>query len=157
MIEEKYSVLGSDAFDLQMLCESDEVGLARISAHCDSLRNTIDIGAESAIEQIFKTKASLLRQVDQYETDCKDGYTQRRQTSILSCQQIIAQIRKFQSEFDSNARIIENALEQIDSLRRELDRELEKARSIVFNEQMLTFIPKYSKDLLGNLILSKRF
>lgn len=123
-----------------------------LNAHCSELRQRIQLATEERIEQLNKQNDLLIKQIDNYEKECKEAFRKNHKTNetLSEAKNFVEKQKINLNDLDDENRIKE-ANERVLQYISKLKIEKKKSSSLIFNQIFVEFVVNKTK-LDPNLI-----
>lgn len=124
----------------------------KIRDHCDSLRNEIDLAAETIIQDIQNQREDLIKKVDEYQIECLGNYQSNNSTKqelINSLEESKDLLMKWENLFNHHKideLEIENALNYSESYVKKLTQYKENSKRYIFGDKLIEFVPSICRN-----------
>lgn len=130
-----------------------------IKEHCTELRRQVQLAKEIKIQQINNKSDQTISQIDAYETETLNAYSQvNKQEFNENLHRIKAFLKEWETKF-ADYKINSEEIREINFYSKEMQRELmvkqEKLKHLIFNGKLLNYRTnkfKVGKNLLGSLV-----
>ncbi len=121
------------------------IGVERIKSYCAEQRNQIQMSTAKRIKEINHLNTVLMEEVDSYEKECIDWYSNNEAFKKYMHDQIdnvlkfIAEKEKYLKEYEIDEEIIRKSIQLSQNVKSHLDYELKKLKITVFGNEIIKF------------------
>jgi uncharacterized protein YlxP (DUF503 family) len=121
------------------------IGVERIKSHCAEQRNQIQLATEKRIKEINHLNTILLEEINSYEKECIDWYSNNdvfknyMNDQVENVLKFIAEKDKYLKEYQIDEEIIRTSIQMSQGVKSHLDFELKKLKIIVFRNEIIKF------------------
>ena len=122
-----------------------------IRAHCDAIRNKVDIARETALENIHKASKALMTEIDTYERECLSSWAKARAEHVVEdvskrMRAFIAEKQTFLQSVLESDDTLPLCLDEAKKLAQELSDRKKQLKAAMFNDKLASFIAFSSID-----------
>jgi hypothetical protein len=142
-----------------------ENGVDKIKDHCTEQRRLVQLSTEKRIEEINKINQFLIEQIDLYETEWIQNYSNKKRELQVNINETCDEAKRFLNEkknYLKDYQIKDEEIKEFDEaceiLKTELNQELKLINREIFNDKLIKFdscIASLNEKIIGNLQYEK--